>query len=62
MKMKTRNGRCLCGLRIDLHFDDRNHKLSCEVARILHPTAKLKRNSLLRTLFNSGASLQKGSL
>jgi len=53
-----RTGRCLCGLKISLHFTDHNYKLSCEAAKLLHPTAKVSSFSLRKALFNAGASLQ----
>lgn len=45
-----RNGRCLCGLLIRLHFTKHNHKLSCDEARELHPRAHVKKNSFRRML------------
>lgn len=41
MKRNLRKGRarCLCGLRVTLHFTTDNRKLDCAEARRMHPRA-----------------------
>ena len=50
-----RTGRCLCGLRVALHYDASNRKLSCEQARAEHPHAVEKPASLLAQFARIGA-------
>lgn len=53
--MNAHPGRCLCGLKIAYHFTIGNRKVSCEEARLSHPRAAMKSNSLKRALLAAGA-------
>lgn len=39
---KPRTGRCLCGLRIAIHFTPDNRKLACAEARAAHRRATVR--------------------
>lgn len=34
--------RCLCGLRVSLHFTTTNRKLDCDTAKAAHPRATVR--------------------
>jgi hypothetical protein len=54
--ISNRNGRCLCGVRISLHFDKvSNRKLSCEETKHAHPRAKVAVLSLRQLFAFAGA-------
>ena len=46
--------RCLCGLRVSLHYSRRNERLSCADARLAHRYARIEfrplRELMLRSL------------
>lgn len=53
--MTNRPGRCLCGLKLALHYAADNRFLPCTEARAQHPRAKVARRSLRAILCNAGA-------
>lgn len=54
--MMKRTGRCLCGLKLQHHFDAQNRKLSCEDARKSHPRARSARADLFAQALRMGAT------
>lgn len=57
--LRRSRARCLCGLRVSLHFTPDNRKLSCEEARHIHPRATVHRSSVLDALRSCGFSAGK---
>lgn len=51
----SRSGRCLCGLKLALHYAKDNRFMSCADAQAAHPRAKVARRSLRAILCNAGA-------
>lgn len=41
--LRKSRARCLCGLRVSLHFTPDNRKLSCEEAASMHRYATVRR-------------------
>ena len=50
-----RTGRCICGLKLSLHYAKDNRFLTCAEARAAHPRAKVAPLSLRAILCNAGA-------
>jgi len=40
--LRKSHARCLCGLRVSLHFTPDNRKMSCEDASYEHPQATVR--------------------
>lgn len=48
-----RSDRCLCGLRVALHYGRRNERLSCADARLAHRWAGIKFQPLREVMLRS---------
>lgn len=48
--LKKSRARCLCGLRVSLHFTPDNRKLSCDDASYEHPQATIRAESFASLL------------
>lgn len=40
--LRKSRSRCLCGLRVSLHFTPNNRKLDCDAAKAAHPRATVR--------------------
>lgn len=53
--LRKSRARCLCGLRVSLHFTQDNQKLLCWQARAMHPRATVRPLTFVELLGHSRA-------